>query len=257
MIENIETVNFFRFRDRLIAFRQWMKNLGPSEQAKPLWITEYGSLFRPDNGISEQQTAAFMEATFNYMLGPDGKDPRLGYAPDEYRLVQKWMWYSLNGPMDAFGGTLINPQTNMLTTVGNRFVLYNPSSAIVPVSDPDLYLADQALTVAPGFNGHYQVRVKVGNHVSSDRMTTVKVDMYLGGVLVGSGTGSIPRCGGVGTVNVEVSQPLQSGGGYTFTAQAAPAAGNGTDLDPSNNGKVYAALTVPGFLYTRLPVIFR
>jgi hypothetical protein len=40
-----DTYSIDIFRERLIAFRGWMA--GISERGKPLWITEYGSLFPP------------------------------------------------------------------------------------------------------------------------------------------------------------------------------------------------------------------
>ena len=62
------------FVQRINAMRTWMVSIG--EREKPLWITEYGSLMPPIDppggpdyyNVSDQDTADFMLATFNFML---------------------------------------------------------------------------------------------------------------------------------------------------------------------------------------------
>ena len=115
---NSDVIDINIFSARVTAFRQWMDNLGPNERAKPLWITEYGSLFPTTLGLSELTTATYMEQTFNYLLG--AKDPTLGNPNDNNLLVQKWMWYSLNGYVTSFGGSLYDPITHQLTEVGSH-----------------------------------------------------------------------------------------------------------------------------------------
>ena len=105
--------------------RQWMKDRG--QQNKPLWITEYGSLFPPETTsnlvtVSQQNTADFMVATFNFMLNT--RDANIGMPADGNRLVQRWFWYSLNEELTTYGGSLYDPRTGALTTVGQRFKDY-------------------------------------------------------------------------------------------------------------------------------------
>ena len=123
------------FIERIIFFRNWMYKIG--EQEKPLWITEYGSLFPPidppcppgeDNcvnyvNISDAETANFMIDTFNYLLY--AKNDSIGFPEDDYHLVQRWYWYSLNDYRYNFGGSLLDPDNNYeLTLVGNAYKSY-------------------------------------------------------------------------------------------------------------------------------------
>jgi len=45
----------------------------------------------------DQKVVAFMLGTFDYMLHT--KDPYLGWGRDRGRLIQRWLWFSLNVPM--------------------------------------------------------------------------------------------------------------------------------------------------------------
>ncbi len=124
--ETYKTHDINIFKTRVINFRQWMADQG--EQNKPLWITEFGSLF-PSRGnpyfyASDQETASFMAQTFDFMLGT--KDPQLGFAADDNRLVQKWVWFSMNHPLTSYGGALFDPSNHQITPVGQQFIQYNP-----------------------------------------------------------------------------------------------------------------------------------
>lgn len=77
-------------------FRQWMKDRG--EQEKPLIITEYSVLLPnwvlglPDNDY--QSVIDFMLWSFDYFL--TAKDCAIGFTADDCRLIQRWVWYSLD-----------------------------------------------------------------------------------------------------------------------------------------------------------------
>jgi len=120
------------FRNRIFTFREWLKSIG--EQGKPLWITEYGSLFpdwevmvcydHPDDCISryspyeewplESDNIDYMISTFDYLL--HSYDSAAGLPDDGYKLVQRWYWYSLNDHLYSFGGSLFDPDNNKLIT---------------------------------------------------------------------------------------------------------------------------------------------
>jgi hypothetical protein len=85
------------FDSQIRALRQWMKERG--QQNKPLIISEYGVLYKHpvcegQSTDSAQLVQAFMLSTFDYLFNT--KDCDLGYPADECRLVQRWMWYSLD-----------------------------------------------------------------------------------------------------------------------------------------------------------------
>lgn len=114
------------FNARVMNLRQWMADVG--ERAKPLWITEYGSLFPPIDppggpdlvNVSDQETARFMLESFDFLL--NAVDAGTGFPPDGNRLVQRWYWYSLNEYRYKFGGSLYDPDNGgAITLVGTEF----------------------------------------------------------------------------------------------------------------------------------------
>jgi hypothetical protein len=133
-----DTYSIDIFIDRIQYFRNWLNSIGQRE--KPLWITEYGSLFyywevlcsinsgydcqNPDNGWpTELDTIEFMVDTFNFLL--QSKDENLGNPNDEDKLVQRWYWYSLNDRLDSFGGSLFDPENDkQITELGKAYKRY-------------------------------------------------------------------------------------------------------------------------------------
>ena len=85
--------------------RQWMKDHG--QQEKPLWITEYGILIPASYGFAPSVVIEFMQGSFD--LFDSLADPTLGYAADEHRLVQRWVWFS-SGDRLYPTGNLFNGQ---------------------------------------------------------------------------------------------------------------------------------------------------
>ena len=73
--------------------------------------------------VSDQDTAAYMIATFDFLL--NARDSTTGLAADGNRLVQRWFWYSLNEHRYVFGGSLYDQdQGKVITPVGQAFVNY-------------------------------------------------------------------------------------------------------------------------------------
>lgn len=128
------------FEERVVTLREWMASIG--EQDKPLWITEYGSLFPPIDppggpdyqNVSDSETARFMTESFDYLLTTT--DLAIGCPSDGDRLVQRWFWYSLNDHRYTFGGTLYDPDNSQARTeVGTAWINYvdPPVFADVPI----------------------------------------------------------------------------------------------------------------------------
>ncbi|MCK4451870.1 MAG: hypothetical protein KAX26_14900, partial [Anaerolineae bacterium] len=120
------------FQDRIVQFRQWMRDRGYRDT--PLIITEYGTLlpyYDPgslyyDSGgdpFNEARARDFMYGTFDFLL--TASDPNLGYAADENRLVQRWLWYSLDDA--SYGGALFDPLTLDPMQLGTDFGAYTAS----------------------------------------------------------------------------------------------------------------------------------
>lgn len=133
-----DTYSIEIFMDRIRYFRYWLNSIGDRE--KPLWITEYGSLFPdwevicipnesgkcgpPFNGWpTEMDTISFMIDSFNFLL--QSSNENLGMTNDGNKLVQRWYWYSLNDHTYSFGGTLFDPDNNkQITELGKAYKNY-------------------------------------------------------------------------------------------------------------------------------------
>ena len=105
------------FKQHIGWFRQWMADSG--YQDRPLIITEFGVQMWPELGFPPERVNAFMDGTFDYLLTVTST---LGYPADEYRLVQRWAWYSLTD--DNFNGWLFDPSSKARTVFGDHFAAY-------------------------------------------------------------------------------------------------------------------------------------
>lgn len=139
------------FERQLWAFRRWMAANGFRDQE--LWITEYGVLYpavnpndqndwllftgyhRGDevclppypNSVDEAEAMgvevvnAFMSSTLDYAA--TARDARYGMPSDDNRLIQRWLWYSLDDV--SFNGNLCDPAyPHELTAYGLHWEAY-------------------------------------------------------------------------------------------------------------------------------------
>lgn len=121
------------FKQNIQRFRQWMADRG--YQAQPLIVTEFGVQMPPDLGFPPERVHAFMDATFDYLSMVTGT---VGCPTDEYRLVQRWAWYSLTD--DNFNGWLFDPTSKARTVFGDNFADYTALlSATVNLSPARLW----------------------------------------------------------------------------------------------------------------------
>jgi hypothetical protein len=130
-----------KFQTLVTEFRTWMKNHG--QQNKPLIISEMGVLLPSfllcDEGDETQRQACgnqrieqFMTQTLAWLQS--ARDANTGYSEDSNLLVQRWLWFSLNGSFwdeannpDGFNGSLCDYQTRAPTRFGNRWItIYAP-----------------------------------------------------------------------------------------------------------------------------------
>ena len=240
------------FRQRITGFRSWLADLG--ERDKPLWITEYGSLLPPIDppggpdyaNVSDEDTANFMLATFDFMLS--ATDAQTGLPSDGNRLVQRWYWYSLNENRYNFGGSLFDPDNgNTITLVGQSFKDYQPFD----LAQPDLF--PLSLSIAPmSYNPgrtrvNYKLFVTLGNALlantgSSAQMWVYDGDPEAGGTLIAGPipSAAIQRCGGtlmVPTYWMDV-EPLTEHTLYVYVEPIGV-----VDTNPANNWAYFSVFT--------------
>lgn len=151
------------FADMIIKMRQWMKDHG--QQQKPLILTEFGLLypyvgvggdcnFKDEYGncLTPQRAADFLQKTYEYM--ETAADPNLGYALDNNRLVQQWLWFSMpykDEISNNHPGLMAKKDYSALTVVGQTHlaeVNNRPINRNLLVERADIALA------LPTANGH-------------------------------------------------------------------------------------------------------
>jgi hypothetical protein len=173
MYEIIDNASVAAFEQLIIEFRQWMHARG--QRDKPLIISEYGVLM-PSSYLptGDQAVLDFMAGTFDFML--TARDPDLGYAADGDRLVQRWMWFSLNFPLyddtpGGFNGSLYDwREPHQLTVYGEFLRDYVRSVRVGEVWLPliqDTYLDPALPTEALGARGRIKLRADVGSYATA------------------------------------------------------------------------------------------
>jgi hypothetical protein len=112
------------FRQFVITFRQWMYDHG--YQKSQLILPEWGVLMTSD-WVSDADVNGYMTDTMNWLTTVT--NPSMGYADDNYHLVQRAAWYSLNDT--RFNGWLFDPNSKARTIFGDNFAAQ--AASIVPV----------------------------------------------------------------------------------------------------------------------------
>ncbi|MCG3209555.1 MAG: hypothetical protein FOGNACKC_03182 [Anaerolineae bacterium] len=134
------------FKANVVAFRTWMAQHG--EQNKPLLNTEYGILYKGFYGhsITSQQVKDYLTGSFDYLFS--ATDLSLGYPRDEYRLVQGWVWYSLE---DSYWNGQIFSDSQTLSQFGLTWRDYvrNPAKPLAAQPQPNLRITRLQATANP------------------------------------------------------------------------------------------------------------
>jgi hypothetical protein len=168
------------------------------------------------------------------------KDPNLGLASDENRLIQKFFWYSINEVMSSFGGTLVDPRTLRFTEVGSTYFNYTPPAGSFTYKNPDIY----PLSVKPSVTSMadpanpgkviFKVYVRVRNAVVAEHYTDVTVRAKDGANVLATNTGRMARCGGDALVTLTIpNMPLSPAKQLCF--EVTPTNTALPDVDLSNN----------------------
>lgn len=246
-----------------VALRTWMAAHG--ERNKPLFNTEYGILYRDHLGppITSQQVSQYLTASFDYLLTAADED--IGFPADENRLVQGWVWYSLND--DYWNGNLFNPNTQALTTVGTTWRNYvsDPGNPLASQSQRNLLVTNlkasqEVVFVDPGETATVTLQAVVANSGNTETRSNNIVVRFWDGVPDGPGSELIATrtlndlrgCGGFTTVEVEWSGIAV--GDHTWYVQVEPIADETSVGDNTASGVVSVRVAGERLF---LPLIFK
>ena len=108
--------NLVVFKQFVQNFRSWMASRG--YQDRPLIITEFGVQMPQAYGFPAERVNAYMNATFDYLRTATNAT---GYPADEYRLVQRWAWYSLT---DSSLNSWLYDSPTQRTAIGDNWATY-------------------------------------------------------------------------------------------------------------------------------------
>lgn len=105
------------FQRNIVAFRQWMKKNG--YQSTPLAVTEFGILLPGQFGYTTEFIAVYLNKSISWLNS--AVDINSGLEADDFHLVQKFAWFSLNDRIypDA---NLADLTSNKLTKIGESFL---------------------------------------------------------------------------------------------------------------------------------------
>lgn len=232
------------YRQFLEDFRTWMAVHG--ERKKPLLNTEFGILMDLDNTL----VINFLKNTFDYMF--TAANSATGYPYDENRLLQGWLWYSLNDNTTYFQEGTLFDSNRVLTSVGNEWKNY--------VSDPNKPLASQPqrnllvanLRVEP-HPGSVTLMADVANSGNTQTVTNNNIVVrfwdgppnWSSSSLIGTQTlADLPGCGGYTTASINWPNPPV--GDQTWYVEVVPIANeintgdnvaSGPLATPLNNSK--------------------
>lgn len=261
-----KTLDAAIFRQRLIDFRSWLKNRGYRDT--PVYITEFGTLlpywpyvsdpFYDELGqeMTEARSITFMQQAFNVLL--TATDAAVGQPADGNRLVQRWLWYSLDDTRH-FGGALFNPQTGQRTALGNAWASY--VQAITSTVDllAVRVVAEPAAVKDTGQTQTTTLKATVSNQGNIAITQPITVAFYAGvpptGSLIGLQTVSKTVLAGcAATVDVTITWPNLGPGLHPMYVQLDPSA-TVPETDRTNNQAVGQFLVAAHQVY--LPVIPR
>lgn len=233
--------------EQVMWMRTWMKNHG--QQNKPLMITEYSILYpyivpSPVNGFncwivdedrlcfSPARVSQYVANSFNYFN--TAQDPNLGYARDNNRLVQSWLWFDLNfgngNPwVPGYISNLVaDGGINNLTQVGTAF---QNAGAALPQSINLFVTQTSVQSYTPNGNS-VTLAIKVGamNNGNIAPSGPVQVTVYADAARtqpLGSGwfSAGMPGCARremLTTFNITIPSPSGTGSGNYWAVVDSP-----------------------------------
>jgi hypothetical protein len=193
--------NLAIFDSQVRRMRQWMKDHG--QQDKPLLLSELGLLY--DENITDEfgvnftapRATTFLTKTFSYLA--TASDINLGMPSDKNRLVQQWVWFSVNYPLGHISNLVTNTSPLTFTQAGRMFktnvsarplsanLLPRSASGTAPLLTQDNTSVTATLSVQLVNNGNRLVAMPLTVTFYSDAALSQIIDTMVI-------TGEIPGC---------------------------------------------------------------
>ncbi len=256
-IIDVDDMNIFK--QRIVDFRQWMKNKG--EQEKPLWITEYGILFpsyyydETGRSFDHDRVKTFLYATFDFFMNTT--EASTGYPYDDNHLVQRWLWYSVDDT--NYGGYLFDPTTKAIELIGQDYGSY--TSALAPVVDlqPVKFSSDPPSPVSAEGPITFTLQALVSNvgNIAIPASQTIEVNFYDADTNTQIGatqtiSGGLGGCAGLSTAQVTWTDV--SNGFHNLRVTVDPG-GSIAESNEANNSKTGGILVARTTIV--LPIILK
>jgi uncharacterized repeat protein (TIGR01451 family) len=241
--------NIVHFQTFTAALRAWMAAHG--ERNKPLINTEYGILYQYIGSyyITNAQVNSYMIASFDYLF--NATDATTGYPADENRLVQSWVWYSLND--NAWNGNLFDPNSKTLTEFGTTWKNYinNPAKPLASLPSVNLRVTNLKVepnpaNILPGEMITVTLKADISNSGNSATTTSDNIEVrFWDGIPHGSGStliGSpqiledLAGCGRFTTV--QAAWPNRDARDHTWYVEVGPIPNETNQSDNSAGGIV-------------------
>jgi len=255
--------------------RTWMRDHG--QRNKPLLLSEFsilypyifdagsGTWFLTDeegNNFNPQRVTDFMEASFAYL--ESAVDGQLGYPADGNRLVQQWLWFSIENAGAGSTSNLVSQ--GAYTQMGQAYddwvaaqtlntnLLPDPPADIVAAPESGQTTVTATLTVDVRNNGTLRAEAPFNVTFYSDQA----LSQVIGTAVVPAPGGDFPGLTGCATRYVTVEVPWSDLGfgwhDYWIEVDSGGAIGEGPDgeLDNVTQGRVLVPST-----QVNLPAILR
>lgn len=252
--------NLSRFDEQVRRMRQWMKAHG--QEDKPLLLSEFGLLYDEDvtdefgENFTMPRATDFLTKTFNYLS--TAADVSIGMPSDENRLVQQWVWYSVNNPLGYVSNLVTNTVPLTFTSVGNMFrtnvgtrplrpnLQPRATTALTPIIQPDESSVTSTLLIQIVNNGNQLVSEPLTVTFYTDATLTQVIDS----MVITSG---IPGCARR-RVTASVVWPDRGVGFHPFwiKVDSANAITETNEADNVITGQVFV-----GNQQLYLPLVFR
>jgi hypothetical protein len=239
--------NLDYFKQQIVSFRQWL--VGKGQQNKPLIVSEYGILFNvfvrdeDGNGFTTERIRNFLYGTFDYML--TAKNPTLGYTPDDNRLVQRWVWFSLDLDPRIYNGNLFSYTVRTIDQLGLAWEVYvkDTTRPLGPALNLKLLSASYRLG-SQTLNPMATVQLQVSNSgfLNWTSPITVQVVLSDGTVLGQTLISELQGCGRTTSVQLQLLNLPQTT--LFLTAHIDPYQ-QLPDADPSDNHLSFTIVVSP------------